>query len=78
MVGALSPSTAIRDAAVKLDDHLRISTITHYLIIDPDRTVVLQLQRPSSKIDTETLRQGLLRLDPTPIDVEVKNFFGKS
>ena len=77
VVEVLSPSTAMRDASIKLEDYFRIPTIHHYLIIDPDREAVFHHRRLAGKIETEILHQGSLRLDPPGIEVEVGAFFLK-
>ncbi|MGI9484546.1 MAG: hypothetical protein ACR2RF_01430 [Geminicoccaceae bacterium] len=78
LVEVLSPSMAMRDASIKLEDSFRLPTIAHDLIIAPDRETVFHHRRLTSKIETEILHQGRLRLDPPGIEVEVKDFFGKS
>lgn len=76
VVEVLSPSTAMRDASIKLEDYFRVSTIAHYLIIDRD--AVFHHRRMTNKIETEIHHRGRLRLDPPGINVEVGDFFVKS
>ncbi|MEZ5935713.1 MAG: Uma2 family endonuclease [Alphaproteobacteria bacterium] len=78
VVEVLSPSTAMRDASVKLEDYFRVPTIAHYLVIDPDRKVVFHHRRAAEKIETEIHHQGGLRLEPPGIEVEVGDFFGRA
>jgi len=78
VVEVLSPSTAMRDASVKLEAYFRVPTIAHYLVIDPDRAVVFHHRRALEKIETEIHRQGRLRLEPPGVEVEVGDFFGRS
>ncbi|MEZ5935918.1 MAG: Uma2 family endonuclease [Alphaproteobacteria bacterium] len=75
VVEVLSPSTAMRDASIKLEDYFRVPTIDHYLIVDPERRVVFHHRRIGPKIETEIFREGRLVLDPPGIDVEVGAFF---
>jgi Uma2 family endonuclease len=78
VVEVLSPSTAMRDASVKLEDYFRVPTIAHYLVIDPDREVVFHHRRAQKRIETEIHHQGRLRLEPPGIVVEVRDFFPKA
>ena len=58
VVEVLSPSTAMRDASIKLVDYFRAPTIVHYLVIDPDREAVFHHRRIAEKIETEIHHQG--------------------
>lgn len=75
MVEVLSPSTAMRDASVKLEDYFRVPTIAHYLVIDPERRTVLHHRRFGDRIETGIFREGRMRLEPPGIEVGVRQFF---
>ena len=78
VVEVLSPSTAIRDASIKLEDYFKVPSIKHYLIVDADRKMVIQHHRVGAKIETAIFHEGQLRLDPPGIAVEVSDFFPSS
>ena len=45
VVEVLSPSTAADDHGVKLDGYFSLQSVEHYLIIDPDRRVMIHHKR---------------------------------
>lgn len=60
-----SHSTKRTDALFKLPDYFLVPSIQHYLIIDPDRRLVMHFQRAEAdKPETRIVREGALRLDP--------------
>jgi Uma2 family endonuclease len=75
VVEVLSPSTAADDYGVKLDGYFSLPSVEHYLIVDPDRRVMIHHRRGRDAIETRILRDGLLRLDPPGLEVEVATFF---
>ena len=76
VVEVLSPSTKHVDATMKLDGYFKVASVAHYLIIDPKKPLlILHSRQPDGKVLTQFLHEGLLRLDPPGIDVEVGNFF---
>ena len=75
MVEVLSPSTAADDHGVKLDGYFSLPSVEHYLILDPDRRVMIHHKRGADAIETRILRDGLVRLDPPGFDAEVAAFF---
>ncbi len=75
VVEVLSPSTAADDHGVKLDGYFSLPSVEHYLIVDPDRRVMIHHRRGRDAIETRILREGLLRLDPPGLQAEVATFF---
>jgi Uma2 family endonuclease len=76
VVEVLSPSTAADDHGVKLDGYFSLSSIEHYLIIDPDRRVMIHHKRgQAGAIETRILRDGVVRLDPPGLEADVAGFF---
>ena len=75
VVEVLSPSTALRDASIKLEEYFRLPTIRHYLIVDADRKVVFQHHRIGDKIETAIVHEGVIELDPPGIAVDVGVIF---
>jgi len=76
VVEVLSPSTAADDHGVKLDGYFSLPSVEHYLILDPDRRVMIHHKRGhAAVIETLILRDGLVRLDPPGLEAEVAAFF---
>lgn len=76
VVEVLSPSTAAGDHGVKLDGYFSLAGLQHYLILDPDRRVMIHHKRgQADAIETRVLRDGLVRLDPPGLEAEVGDFF---
>ncbi len=72
----LSPSTAGDDHGLKLDSYFSLPSVEHYLIIDPDRKVMIHHKRGAAgAIETRILREGLVRLAPPGLEAEVAGFF---
>ena len=76
VVEVLSPSTAADDHGVKLDGYFSLMSVEHYLIVDPDRRVMIHHKRGTAgAIETRILREGLVRLEPPGLEAEVAAFF---
>ena len=76
VVEVLSPSTAADDHGPKLDAYFSVASVEHYLILDPDRRVVIWHKRwQAGAIETRILRDGRVRLDPPGLEAEVEGFF---
>ena len=72
VVEVLSPTTAYRDIGVKLADYFGLSSVQHYIIIDPDRPMLVHHARgEGSLIETRILSEGVLRLDPPGLELSV-------
>jgi Uma2 family endonuclease len=76
VVEVLSPSTAADDHGVKLDGYFSLPSVEHYLILDPDRRVMIHHKRGlAGAIETRILRDGLVLLNPPGLEAEVAAFF---
>jgi Uma2 family endonuclease len=75
VVEVLSPSTAADDHGVKLDGYFSLPSVEHYLIVDPDRRVMIHHKRGTDAIETRILREGVVRLEPPGLEAEVAAFF---
>lgn len=77
VVEVLSPSTAGVDAGAKLSDYFLVPSLAHYLMIDPDRRLVIHHARgEADEIRTRVAREGVLRLDPPGVEVAVAAMVG--
>ena len=76
VVEVLSPSTAAIDHGRKLSGYFSILSVQHYLILDPERRVVIHHKRGSGDaIETRVLTGGDVRLDPPGFEVAVEALF---
>ena len=76
VVEVLSPSTAADDHGVKLDGYFSLGSVNHYLILDPDRRVMIHHRRGhAGAIETRVLREGMVVLDPRGFEAQVAAFF---
>ena len=76
VVEVLSPSTAAVDHGRKLSGYFSLSSVQHYLILDPDRRVAIHHKRGASDaIETRVLTSGVARLDPPGFEVAVEALF---
>jgi Uma2 family endonuclease len=76
LVEVLSPSTRYIDASAKLAGYFRLASVRHYLIIDPDRPLVVNHARGErDTIATKVLHAGALKLDPPGIELSIEEFY---
>jgi Uma2 family endonuclease len=76
VVEVLSPSTAAIDHGRKLSGYFSLASVEHYLILDPDRRVVIHHKRGIGEaIETRVLTEGAARLDPPGFQVAVEALF---
>jgi Uma2 family endonuclease len=76
VVEVLSPSTAAIDHGRKLSGYFSLPSVQHYLILDPERRVVIHHKRGASDaIETRVLTDGVARLDPPGFEVAVEALF---
>ncbi len=76
VVEVLSPSTAAIDHGRKLSGYFSLPSVQHYLILDPDRRVVIHHKRGQAEaIETRVLTSGAARLDPPGFEVAVEALF---
>ena len=76
VVEVLSQSTAAIDHGRKLSGYFSLPSVQHYLILDPDRRVVIHHKRGASDaIETRVLTGGAARLDPPGFEVAVEALF---
>jgi Uma2 family endonuclease len=72
VVEVLSPSSRQKDTGGKLDDHFRLPSVRHYLIIKTtNRTVIHHRRDDAGELQTRILREGTLELQPPGLTMEV-------
>jgi Uma2 family endonuclease len=76
VVEVLSPNTAAIDHGRKLSGYFSLPSVQHYLILDPDRRVVIHHKRGrGDAIETRVLTGGAAELDPPGFEVAVEALF---
>jgi Uma2 family endonuclease len=76
VVEVLSPSTRHVDASAKLAGYFRIPSVQHYLIVDPDKHLVIHHARAQADVvTTRIVKEGGLRLDPPGIELAIGELF---
>jgi Uma2 family endonuclease len=72
IVEVLSPSTRRRDHGDKLEGYFTLPSLFHYLIIDPDRALLIHHRREGAAAAVPEIVTGpRLRLDPPGLDVDL-------
>jgi Uma2 family endonuclease len=77
VVEVLSPSSAKRDLADKLAGYFRVSSVEHYLVVDPEEREIIWHKRAGQAAlePPMSLREGTLRLDPPGIELALADVF---
>ena len=76
IVEVLSPSTRHIDAAAKLAGYFSLPSVRHYLIVDPDRPLVIHHARgDGDAIATRIASAGPLRLEPPGLELAIEDFY---
>ena len=77
VVEVLSPGTQMIDMRDKLRGYFTVPSVQHYLIVDPEKQMVIHHARGDGDVlQTRLLSAGELRLDPPGIMLNVQEFFG--
>ena len=72
VVEVLSPSTQTMDLGVKLQGYFALPSLHHYLIVDPDRPLLIHHKRGlGDAIETRIASGPTLRLDPPGLEVDL-------
>jgi Uma2 family endonuclease len=76
VIEVLSEGTAKRDFRDKFEGYASVSSIQHYLILDPEKPLVIHYARqPDGSFLARLLAAGELRLDPPGIAISVGELF---
>lgn len=78
VIEAVSPSSGRIDTVLKTPWYFAVTSIQHYLIIEPrERVLVWHARRPEPEpIATRILREGALALDPPGLLLDVAELLG--
>lgn len=77
VVEVLSPSTGRVDPLAKLAGYFRMQSIAHYLIVDPDRPLIIHHARGSGDtILTRIVAGGSMDLDPPGMELALADIYG--
>jgi Uma2 family endonuclease len=75
-VEVLSPGNAITDLRDKLQGYFRVASIQHYLVVDPDKHLVIHHTRGSDDaIGTRIVTSGQIILEPPGLTLNIIDFF---
>ena len=73
----LSPSTRHVDLSAKLAGYFRVSSLVHYLIVDPAQTLIIHHARQAGDaLLTRVVRDGVITLDPPGMEIFVAEVYG--
>ena|SRR5688572_6885336 len=76
LVEVLSPSTRHIDASAKLAGYFSLDSVQHYLIVDPEKPLVIHHARgENGVIATRIARDGSLRLDPPGLELAMAELY---
>ena len=76
VIEVLSPSTRRIDASAKLAGYFRVPSAAHYLIVDPNKPLVIHHARGGEDtILTHIVTQGTIELNPPGLAVALANIY---
>jgi Uma2 family endonuclease len=76
VVEVISPSSEHIDTSVKLPDYFRLPSVLHYLIVDPDRPLIIHhARRGASPILTTIMREGTIAFDPPGLKLALSDIY---
>ncbi len=76
VVEVISPSSQYIDTGVKLRGYFQVSSVQHYLVIDPERNLLIHHQRGEGDLlATRIVTEGELRLDPPGLTLGLAEIF---
>lgn len=76
VVGVLSPGNSLRDLRDNLRGYFTVESIHHYLIVDPEKRLVIHHARGvGDALTTRIVTEGTLRLAPPGLEVHIEALF---
>jgi Uma2 family endonuclease len=77
VVEVLSPSSQHIDTTGKLAGYFSVPSVSHYLIVDPDRPLIVHHARSGpDSIVTRIVRDGTIVLDPPGLPLAIADIYG--
>jgi Uma2 family endonuclease len=77
VVEVLSPSTRRVDASAKLAGYFRLASVVHYLIVDPNKRLVIHHAcQTGDVIATRIVTDGTIGLDPPGLELRLADVYG--
>jgi Uma2 family endonuclease len=77
VVEVLSPSFQHIDTTGKLAGYFSVPSVSHYLIVDPDRPLIVHHARSrTDSIVTRIVRDGTIMLDPPGLPLALADIYG--
>ena len=77
IVEVLSPSTRRIDVSKKLAGYFQLSSVAHYLIVDPTKPLIVHHTRGSNgKIQTHIVHDGVIALEPPGLALRLVDVYG--
>jgi len=77
VVEVISPSTGRNDALGKFEGYFRLPSVMHYLIVDPNKPLVIHHARGDGEtILTRIFRSGVVGLDPPGLSLDLTQIYG--
>jgi Uma2 family endonuclease len=79
VVEVLSPSTRHVDAQVKLAGYFRLPSVVHYLVVDPDKPLIIHHARATNDaILTRIVTEGTIEVEPPGIELSLAGIYRAS
>jgi Uma2 family endonuclease len=75
VVEVLSPGNAMKDLRDEFLGYFRVPSVHHYLIVDPDKRLVIHHARGDDAVATRIVTGGAILLDPPGLSVAVEEMF---
>lgn len=76
VVEVISQATAARDQGRKVEGYFAAPSVTHYLVLDPERRAAVCFKRATDgQVGARALSEGPLGLDPPGLALFVEEFF---
>ncbi len=76
LVEVISPSSVNRDENYKLVEYFSLPSVSHYLVLSPERQLVVHFRRVGEGIETTFRSEGEIELTPPGLTVSVAELLG--
>ena len=76
VVEVISPSSERIDTSIKLADYFRVPSVMHYLVVDPERPLIVHhARRNNDPILKGITRHGVIALDPPGLELALADVY---